>query len=391
MIVCFTPFFLVYKLTRQENRIHQAEGTVAGHYTLWASLDDLAIIAGLRILSGIVGLIVSYETGFVRPEFTFDLHHPNGDKKSREELEMEALEEPFWPWFKRFVSRPAFFCEVFCVVTQIWAIVKCLARLDVEVGRYQDAKPSHPLFWVAAAFSSLASVVEISFIDSMSQRAAQYGEKCMQASQATFFRRVGSHLSIPLLSDDQQEEELAPADDDPEQAPGDGESPSPTIEVGASGITADASYKAGWSDLLKVCYPDLHYIICAFIFLLLAAVAQVYIPRFTGKILDSLSKAFSPDDDGGKPMIDVPGFMANVKYLGTRSQPFQQVVLFFVFVLFFGQSLIFIAWCLLLVVLASIFCGLFSAIRGSIFTVVGVSEFFSRMPKQTGETYHTTN
>lgn len=36
--------------------------------------------------------------------------------------------------------------------------------------------------------------------------------------------------------------------------------------------------------------------------------------------------------------------------------------------------------------LASIFCGLFSAIRGSIFTVVGVSEF-SRLPQQAGETY----
>lgn len=286
---------------------------------MWASLDDLAIIAGLRIFSGFVGLIVSYETGFVRPEFTFDLHHPNGDKKSREELDMEALEEPFWPWFKRFVSRPAFFCEIFCIVTQILAIVKCLSRLDVEVGLYEDARSSHPLFWVAAAFSSLASVVEISFIDSMSQRAAQYGEKCMQASQATFFRRVGSHLSIPLLSEDQQEEELAPADDDdPEQAPEEGDAPSPTIEVGASGITADASYKAGWSDLLKVIYPDIYLIIWAFVFLLLAAVAQVCIPKFTGNILDSLSKAFSPDDDGGKSMIDVPGFMANVKYLGTR-------------------------------------------------------------------------
>ena len=28
------------------------------------------------ILSGIVGLIVSYDTGFVRPEFTFDLPRP---------------------------------------------------------------------------------------------------------------------------------------------------------------------------------------------------------------------------------------------------------------------------------------------------------------------------
>lgn len=276
-------------------------------------------MAGLRIFSGVVGLIVSYETACVRPEFTFELHHPNGDKKSREELEMEALEESFWPWFKRFVSRPAFFCEVFCVVTQLFAIVKCLARLDVEVGHYQDAAPSHPLFWAAAALSSLSSVVELSFVDAMCQRAAQYGEKVLQTSQATFFRRVGSHLSIPLLSDSPQED-LGPAEDDPEQAAEaeEGDSSTPGNEVGTSDITADASYKAGWSDLLKVCYPDLHYIFFAFIFLLLAAAAQVYIPKYTGNILDALTETFSGsnDDDGGKSMIDVPGFMTNVKYLG---------------------------------------------------------------------------
>lgn len=321
--------------------IQEVIGTVSGRYTLWGYLMDLAVLAGLRISSGIVSLIVSYETAKVRPEFTFDLNHPNGDKKTREELEMEALEESLWPWLKRFVSRPAFICEVVCLLTQLLAIAKCLARLDVEVGRYQDSKPSHPLFWVAAALASLCSVVELSFIDSMGQKAAQYGDTILQASQTTFFRRVGSQLSIPLLAEDHQEGEIGPTttpttddgDDDPEQAVDEGRA------VGTSDITGDAGYKAGWSDLLYICYPDLYYIVCAFVFLLLAAVAQVYIPKFTGNILDSLSTAFSKDDDdsGGKSMIDVPGFIANVKYL----------------------------------VLASIFCGIFSAIRGSIFTVVG--------------------
>lgn len=301
-------------------RIHRAVGTgPITEYSLWGCLLDLAVLAGLRILAGILSLIVSYEMAKVRPEFTFDLYHPNGDKKSREELELEALEESFWPWFKRFVSRPAFFCEVFCILTQLLGIAKCLARLDVEVGRYQDTKPSHPLFWVAAALSSLFSLVELSFIDSMSQKAAAYGESCLEASRPTFFRRVGSHLSIPLLAEDQMEVQVAgdeTAEEDPEQT----EEVDPNA-IGTSEITADARYKAGWSDLLYVCSPDLHYIICAFVFLLLAAVAQVYIPHFTGKILDSLAQAFSDsdDDNGGKSMIDVPGFMKNVKYLGTRT------------------------------------------------------------------------
>ena len=112
----------------------------------------------------------------------------------------------------------------------------------------------------------------------------------------------------------------------------------PDVEVGIIDITGDTKYKTRWSDLLYVCYPDTHYIIVAFVFLLLAAVAQVYIPRFTGNILDALTNAFADKDDdgGGKSIFEVPGFISNVKKL----------------------------------VLASILCGLFSGIRGSLFTVV---------------------
>ena len=65
-------------------------------------------------------------------------------------------------------------------------------------------------------------------------------------------------------------------------------------------------------------------------------------------------------------MIDVPGFVTNVKYLGTKIHGDGM----------FSSSLSLAAsqpYCFSLSfsVLASIFCGLFSAIRGSIFTVVG--------------------
>jgi len=299
----------------------------------------MAILAGLRILSGLVSLVISYETAYVRPEFQFSLTHPNGDKKSREELESEALEEPFLPWFRRLISRPAFSCEVLCLVTQILAIAKCMGRLDVEVGRYEDARPTHPLFWIAVALSSFMSVVELSYVDFMGQLAAMYGKSCVENSQPTFFRRVGSHLSIPLLSADDDEEEPAAANDTASADDVEEGRPDPSMEVGTSDISGDARYKAGWSDLLHVCSPDVWYIVFAFVFLLLAAVAQVFIPRFTGKILDSLASAFANDKHDGKaiPVVDVPGFVTNVKCL----------------------------------VLASIFCGIFSAARGSIFTVVG--------------------
>lgn len=306
---------------------------MSDHYTLWGSLIDLVILAALRILSGIVAIVVSYERAQVRPEFEIDLHHPNGEKKSREELELEALEEPFFPsWIWRYVTRPAFSCEVLCFFTQVLAVAKCLGRMNQEIGVFQDKQPNHPLFWVAVAVSSLLSVVELSFVDSLCQRAAEYGNQCLENEQTTFFRRVGSSLSIPLLSGVPQDEQEADAADEEEDL----ERASEAMDVGTSDITGDAKYKAGWSDLLYMCYPDAHFIAFAFVFLILAAVAQVYIPRFTGKILDALATAFSHNPNPPS-IFDVPGFVSNVKYL----------------------------------VLSSILCGIFSAVRGSIFTVVG--------------------
>lgn len=303
-------------------RIPKFSGVIGNHYTLWGTLYDLALVAGLRALAALASLLFSYETAEVRPEFHFNLRHANGEKKSQEELEMEALEEPFWPWFKRLVRRPACTCEILCVVTQFLAVAKCLSRLDIEVGRYEDARPSHPMFWIAAAVSSLLSVVELSYVDSMSQLAAEYGKQCIENSRTTFFRRIGSSLSIPLLSEEHREEEQLANSEDPEQPYQNNDEVgggAPVQEVGVSDITSDAKYKAGWSDLLYVCYPDIPYICVAFLFLLLAAVAQVYIPRFTGQILDSLTKTFSPDnnDDGsGRSIFDVPGFVSGVKKLG---------------------------------------------------------------------------
>ena len=292
---------------------------MSDHYTFWGALGDMGILAALRIVSGWIALIVSYERAQVRPEFQFDLRHPNGHKKSREELELEALEEPFWPWFQRFTSRPAFVCEVFCLITQFMSVAKCLARLNVEVGTFEDAKPSHPLFWIAVASASAMSVVEMANIDAMGQKAAEYGNQVLQNQQTTFFRRVGSHLSVPLLAEERSRDEEMETGQINANAGENTDEQSDHNEVGVSDISGDARYKAGWSDLLYMCYPDIHYISVAFVFLLLAAVAQVYIPRFTGKILDALATAFSGDDDGVKPSIfDVPGFIINVKLLGKQ-------------------------------------------------------------------------
>jgi ATP-binding cassette, subfamily B (MDR/TAP), member 9 len=75
---------------------------------------------------------------------------------------------------------------------------------------------------------------------------------------------------------------------------------------------------------------------------MLAAAAQIYIPRFTGAILDALDKAYNnkrndENTDDVVPIQDIPGFMSNVRKL----------------------------------IIVSILGGVFSGVRGSIFTVVG--------------------
>lgn len=109
-------------------------------------------------------------------------------------------------------------------------------------------------------------------------------------------------------------------------------------EVPESDIRAEAEYRAGWTDLLKICAPDMPLIILAFISLTLAAIAQVYIPHFTGNILDALGA--DGGEGSGVPAGDVwevPGFSENVKLLS----------------------------------ISAVCCGFFSGARGSIFTVVG--------------------
>eukprot|EP00544_Gedaniella_sp_CCMP2646_P005848 CAMPEP_0202491470 /NCGR_PEP_ID=MMETSP1361-20130828/8527_1 /ASSEMBLY_ACC=CAM_ASM_000849 /TAXON_ID=210615 /ORGANISM="Staurosira complex sp., Strain CCMP2646" /LENGTH=733 /DNA_ID=CAMNT_0049121525 /DNA_START=473 /DNA_END=2674 /DNA_ORIENTATION=+ len=194
-----------------------------------------------------------------------------------------------------------------------------------------DSLPHHPMFWLALAMTSLCSTINAAYLDSVTKLIGKLGQR---AGENTWMRRISSNLSIPLLSDHSpaQEEESI----DEEEAQDD------VLDEnirGTSDIRGDTTYKANWSDLLMLCAPDVHWIAMAFVFLLLAAMAQIYIPRFTGNILDALTETYKDEDDDANrtPIWDVPGFVSNVQKL----------------------------------IVASILCGIFSGVRGSIFTVVG--------------------
>jgi ATP-binding cassette subfamily B (MDR/TAP) protein 9 len=311
--------------------LRQHEGTTLDHYTFYGSFSDLAVLAVLRLITATFGLLKSYFHHVAIPESPFELYHQNGDRKTREELDNEALEEPCCPGFHRYVSRPAFPCEVVCLVSGLVSVFKCLARLNYEIGSMSDSLPHHPIFWLALAMTTLCSTINAAYLDSVTKLIGKLGER---AGENTWMRRISSNLSIPLLSDHSpvQEEEII----DEEEAQDD------ILDEnvrGTSDIRGDTTYKANWSDLLMLCAPDVHWIAMAFVFLLLAAMAQIYIPRFTGNILDALTETYKDEDDDANrtPIWDVPGFVSNVQKL----------------------------------IVASILCGIFSGVRGSIFTVVG--------------------
>jgi hypothetical protein len=237
----------------------------------------------------------------------------------------------------RFLRRPALATEVLAVLAQTLGIVKCLVRMNVEMGTFQDAHPYHPVFWLAILATALLSAVEATYLEDICKVAGQYGHQRFGGFGRTtaplgMLRSFSSQLLAPLLENEHSngsgEEEESPTEDDsgpPEEA----------MRV-TSDITADPAYKASWTDLLSMCYPDAFMILAAFVFLLLAAVAQVLIPKYLGNILDALAAAFgNPDDDSRRHMSmwDVPHFMSNVKLL----------------------------------VLASILAGVFAGLRGSIF------------------------
>ena len=331
-------FLLLLLDTPLFDYITQHEGTTLDHYTLYGSLSDLAILAILRLVTAVYALLLSYYTNAATPESPFELHHPNGERKTREELDNEALEEPCCPWFRRYVSRPAFPCEVVCLVSGLLSTAKCLARLNEEIGALSDSLPHHPVFWIALAMAAFCSTVEAAYLSFITKLVGECGRSRRQrrgGDSMTWMRRIGSNLSIPLLSGDSPTEEVE-EEMDVEEAEDD------RVDEnirGVSDITSDSNYKAKWSDLLALCIPDLHWIGMAFVFLLLAALAQIYIPKFTGNILDALTETYQNEDDDSNrtPIWDVPGFVSNVEKL----------------------------------VVASILCGVFSGIRGSIFTVVG--------------------
>ena len=314
-------------------------------YVFSSSLKDLLLLCWLRVLSSSIAFLFAYLKGEVRPEYPFDIHHPNGTKKSQEELDEEFLEQPFRVWFGNYIHRAAFPTEFLSLITTIVSVVKCLVRLNLEIGILRDALPLHPMYWCAISFASVMSLLEYSCCDRVVVLLSKWGQEDRESEQGgnprSFLRQISSQLSLPLLANDSLTDDDENRNDEDEEGQ---QSQSQQNDENVAGVSdLDSNYKASWTDLIMLCSPDAFLILIAFIFLILAAAAQIMIPYFTGAILDALEKAYSgnndDDDHGGghDSITDVPGFISNVKKL----------------------------------IVVSILGGVFSGVRGSIFTVVG--------------------
>jgi len=229
---------------------------------------------------------------------------------------------------------------VLCALQGGLLIVKCFARLSVEIAVLKEEVPHHPVFWVSLACSGVACVILNFYLEKCGMLLSEIGESMrMRArdeddgdSESVLDLGSSGDLEEPLLSvDGSDADEGRLLNDDQKKMAEDGTG----IDGKAtSDITSDATYKAGIKDLLALCYPDLNYLILAFVFLILAAITQVLIPRYTGNILDSLANISSDNYDD---IWSVPGFVPTMKKL----------------------------------IAVSILCGIFSGFRGSIFTYIG--------------------
>ena len=310
-------------------------------YKLHSSLIDVSILSTFRILSAFFAIILSYYEK-EPPSPPFELYHPNGEKKSTEEIDEEMVDECFLPWITRYLSRHCMLCEMLSFATFMLLVIKFLCRLNVEIGFNEDKVKHHPVWWSTLAVVGIMTCVELYYVESVmlcTGECARYHtlqrqqQRQQREQRRNSDRRISNNitdvLATPLLMQHEHEHQ------DVEQSIQSTNKETNEQELaGTSDISGDAQYKASIMDILKLCLPDAPLFIIAFIFLILAAIAQIYIPQFTGDILDALAE--NEDSYDAKDVWDVPGFMDSVIKL----------------------------------VICSILAGVFSGIRGSLFTLV---------------------
>jgi ATP-binding cassette subfamily B (MDR/TAP) protein 9 len=307
-------------------------------YHVSRSTLDLFLLFGLRLLCSAIVLYQSYKS----PKSSLRNNNSNNNNSEEEEEELLALEESYWNWCQRYVKRRAFVVELICWVTVFLTAEKALDRLDVEI-RLQETSsagvPYHPLYWATLATSALASVLHGLTLHSTAQHTSILAYHHQQQQQ----QRVTTAQS----SQQQLQQRLLDHPNNNNNNNNNNDIPLHPLTAKGKAVGSDEPYKATWKDVLGICRPDAPFIVLAFVFLFLAAIAQVFIPKLTGHLLDSIAQAAAHNNqnnnnntsnhDQHHSITDQPDFQRNIRQL----------------------------------IIVSISAGIFAGIRGSIFTLVG--------------------
>ena len=262
---------------------------------------------------------------------------------------------PSWNGFRQLRSVLLYALHL---VSFLWVAMKCLVRLHAQIiihsSNSTEQGHHHPWIWliylVSFAFSSFHTMHMPSHWDRM--------ENSTTRNTHSSNRHRGRRQQIqPLLDIEQGRQEsssaalmqpLLDSSEEPSSSIGIQQEPGPPITNSPStnldarqtftGLpnnepTETKHHTVQWTDLIKLCYPDKYLVMIALVFLCGTAICQVYIPKLTGQLLDSLIEE-KPSTDS----IHIPaGFRRNIELL----------------------------------VLVSVLAGIFGGIRGAIFTMVG--------------------
>jgi len=323
-VILFLTFLVVYNIVsivvmtpiipRFQEKVIGTYPNPTKTYNPSSTLLDTFTISLLSLLLSLLSLYQSYHCSKIHKQKSsahphINPIHRNGERKTREEIEEDALDESFVPWAKRYTKRYSFPTEMVCIAQGLLIIVKCFARLNLEIILLREEEAYHPVFWLSLLFSGIACVVVYLYLETCGALLSEFGE--LSRSQ-----RVGD------------------GDNDDVDLNMTGDLEQPLLQGQDNGhITAETDYKASFKDLLMLFYPDVSYILVAFFFLVLAAVTQVLIPRYTGNILDLLTH-INPNDYKDTDILSIPGFVSTIKKL----------------------------------IVAGIFCGIFSGLRDCIFS-----------------------
>lgn len=277
-------------------------------YTLYSnSLADLLFVSFLRLGFSLLALFASFHKGLPTNPFSPETEKSKGGRRTRDELEEASLEEPVLEYFARKVKHPSFFPSIVCLLTILWSTLRAGARLMHFIGTGEEKNVS---WWITLAIAgALIPGLECEWLDGGCESVAKWGKEDRLCW--CFFSRSG--LTEALLP---EEEYLEAPPEVPE-------------------VKEEKEYKSNVGDLLRICRPDLKYFLVAFMALLLAAASEVFLPKFTGNVLDALTDGMASFHENN--IWELPNFTSNIRNL----------------------------------VLAGATCAVFSGLRGSMFTFLG--------------------